>query len=146
MRFRGLGSSDVSLDDLRNRPPRPVTWRRSRHRGLGIDIWLRVASQLAEVDMLTSRPQDGLNSQQYVRTPEPSVRTACGFRLVLLVGVHLCGMLSIHAARLFRQANSERIREGGFGRQWQVPGPAAFVLAPCCLDKRLPGFPCDELV
>ena len=48
------------------------------------------------------------------------VRTACDCRLVLLVGVHLCGMLSIHAARLFRQANSEdaELKEV----LWTMPG------------------------
>eukprot|EP00434_Breviolum_minutum_P014198 symbB.v1.2.012519.t1/scaffold867.1/size156651/5 len=47
-----------------------------------------------------------------------------GSSQVLLVGVHLCGMLSIYAARLFKK----------------VPRPAALILAPCCLDKRLPGI------
>lgn len=38
----------------------------------------------------------------------------------VFVGVHLCGSLSQHAARLFREA----------------PAPAALVLVPCCLDGR----------
>merc|ERR1712086_75174 len=43
---------------------------------------------------------------------------------LLIVGVHLCGNLSQHAVRLFKEA----------------PGPAALVLVPCCLDGRQPSF------
>lgn len=48
---------------------------------------------------------------------------ARGFALDLprvAVGMHLCGPLSPHAARIF----------------CDLPAPAALVLAPCCLDKR----------
>lgn len=50
--------------------------------------------------------------------------TLDGSSLVLLVGVHLCGMLSIYATRLFKQMTC----------------PSALILVPCCLDKRLPGI------
>lgn len=41
--------------------------------------------------------------------------------IVVYMGVHLCGSLSRHAAKLFRQASSPAV---------------ALVLAPCCLDGR----------
>jgi len=43
---------------------------------------------------------------------------------LLIVGVHLCGSLSDHAMRLFKEA----------------PGPAALVLLPCCFDGRDPSI------
>jgi len=45
---------------------------------------------------------------------------ACETEVLLFVGIHLCGALSCHAARLYREA----------------PGPTALVLSPCCLDGR----------
>mmetsp|Transcript_86007 Transcript_86007/g.271160 ORF Transcript_86007/g.271160 Transcript_86007/m.271160 type:complete len:153 (+) Transcript_86007:766-1224(+) len=47
---------------------------------------------------------------------------AGGPQALVLVGMHLCGALSVHAARLFLEA----------------PAPSALVLAPCCLDTRQP--------
>merc|ERR1739848_802443 len=51
------------------------------------------------------------------------LRADCAGSATVLVGMHLCGALSTHAARLFSE--------------W-APAPAALVLAPCCLDGRRP--------
>jgi len=47
-------------------------------------------------------------------------------RVLVVVGMHLCGALSQHAMRLFKERSKA--------------GPTALVLAPCCLDGRQPSI------
>ena len=75
----------------------------------------KLASNLSfhEIDLMSSAAADWLaDVEAEARTREAPL---------LVVGVHLCGLLCLRATSLFSR----------------LAAPAAMVLVPCCLDKRL---------
>lgn len=79
----------------------------------------RKCPNLAFLEMDITKPDAGLYLAEAISqtTQIPHRR-----QLLVVVGVHLCGALSVHASRLFAE----------------VPAPTALVLVPCCLDGRRP--------